>query len=269
MNSRSSRARLFGASVVGVLATLSLMPTTAAASGPSASSAQQHLTVVYRAGEPLRDSTVRTVAGTPTADGGCVFRLPSLSLAAGQHAIESRQLSTDFTTCTTAVETGVPTTSSDASSGPALDARSGVTTDSPASGDTILATASAYYRVWWEDVINLRVTETRSNISWGYNGSCTTSVSGYGYWWWRSGTGWLRSSYGKNQSRTCSVAKVWSDATYKNGAFCWPGTVWNYYDNVEVRGWYNGTLGGSVYRTWTTYPFACPTLHWHQQLVRT
>jgi hypothetical protein len=145
-------------------------------------------------------------------------------------------------------ETGVPTTRSDASSGPALDARSGVTTDTPASGETILAAASAYDRVWWKDVVNLKVTETRSNITWGYNGSCTTSVSGSGYWWWRSGTGWLSSSYGKNQSRTCSVAKAWSDATYKNGAFCWPGTVRNYYDSVEVRGWYNSGCVGAPHR---------------------
>jgi hypothetical protein len=45
--------------------------------------------------------------------------------------------------------------------------------------------------------------------------------------------------------------------------------VRTYYDNVEVRGWYQGGLGGSVYRTRTTDPYICPALHWHQQLRRT
>ena len=39
--------------------------------------------------------------------------------------------------------------------------------------------------------------------------------------------------------------------------------------NVELRVWYNSTLGGSVARIWTTYSFACPTLHYHQELRRT
>ena len=51
--------------------------------------------------------------------------------------------------------------------------------------------------------------------------------------------------------------------------FCWPGTVWSYYDNVTVAGRYNGYLVGWVDRTWTTYPFACPTLQYHTQLKRT
>jgi hypothetical protein len=51
--------------------------------------------------------------------------------------------------------------------------------------------------------------------------------------------------------------------------FCRGGRVRTYYDNVEVRGWYQGGLGGSVYRTPTTDPYICPALHWHQQLRRT
>lgn len=277
MRRSRARNRLLILGVLGILATLTLVPDTAAgATTQPSGTADKHVVVTpERDAKPLLKSTFKTIKGKATVDGGCSFRFPPLKLGPADTALESRQVSTDFTDCTTVVETGIPVEPSNASS---RDEAEG-TSDTERIGrleaprgpgqEAVLAVASAYFRVWWEDVINVRVTETRSNITWGYNGTCTTSVSGSGYWWWRSGTGWLRHAYGKNQSRTCSVAKVWSDATYKNGAFCWPGTVWNYYDNVEVRGWYNGTLGGSVARTWTTYPFACPTLHYHQQLRRT
>ena len=128
--------------------------------------------------------------------------------------------------------------------------------------------SSAYYKVWWEDVINLKVTEAKSNISWAYNGSCVTAASGSLDTWWLTASGWSKYSSGSWVTTGCASRKVYSDATFKNAAFCWPGTVWNYYDDVTVQGTATNGLSGWVSSTWTTYPFACPTLHYRTQLTR-
>src|SRR5262245_36306454 len=86
--------------------------------------------------------------------------------------------------------------------------------------------------------------------------------------WWRSGSGWTKYSSKAVIYRACSPSTVRTDTTYRNGAFCWPGVVWNVNQDVEVRAWNNGALGGSVGSTYAIYAFACPTLHWKQFLVR-
>jgi hypothetical protein len=219
---------------------------------------------------PLADAHRYTLRGARTADGlGCRFQPPALELPPGKTAIAARQVSVDHDSCTSQVEVGTPTGPLDKEPADGQRSSGGVASRKWAKAASPRASETAYFRVWWEDVVGLKVTEVRSNIAWNYNGTCVTSHTSGWYNYWRTGTGWRRISHGTNSSRTCSAAKVWSDATYHNSIFCAGGTVRNYYDNVEVRGWYNGTLGGSVARTWTTYPYICLALHWHQELRRT
>jgi hypothetical protein len=258
-----------------LLSSTLLIATAAAAHEPDAAATSVAAGPTHKASEsPLADAYRYTLKGARTADGlGCRFQLPALELPPGKTAIASRQVSVDHATCTSQVEVGTPTeplgkepSDGRRSTGSARSTQARGAGSAPMS---VLASETAYFRVWWEDVVGLKVTEVRSNIAWSYNGSCVTSASGSYYNYWRTGTGWRRDSYGSWVSRTCSVAKVWSDATYHNSIFCAGGTVRNYYDNVEVRGWNTGGLGGSVYRTWTTYPYICIALHWHQELRRT
>jgi hypothetical protein len=280
--------RLLQAIVLAILLlVISLAVAPVAQAEPSSpDSSAGHLVVNYtdnNIGEPpLLNSTQTTVQGTHTPDGrGCRFPFPDLKLAASQQMIAAQLVSTDYTTCTEAVKIGTPASTSTDNSGmdsasqaatartaPAAGAKTSAKADADSAATLATGSGSAYFAVRWFDVVGLQVTGTRSNVSWAWNGSCVTASSGSGSYYWRSGTGWLRDSYDAYIYKYCSHSTVRTDAVYKNGAFCWPGTVWNYNYDVEVRAWYNGTLGGSVGSTYTTYPFACPTLHWKQYLVR-
>jgi hypothetical protein len=225
----------------------------------------------------LDDSTLAWHKGEPSGDGGCVFSVPELVLPEGASEVAQRQVATNYTTCEVLVETGTPTPESQPAELPPSEVSSesgrdltgsaeldaGVLPDGVRSGG---ASASAYYRIWWEDVVNLWVTKTTRSIWWNYDFSKVTSSEGAWLYEWRSGSGWLKHSNSQWSSLTSARHKYYSDVTYKNGAFCWPGTVWNYYDNQYVQGTAGGARSGSYTNTWTTYPFACPTLHFHTQL---
>lgn len=227
--------------------------------------------VSYAHDDALQNSKVETLQGTKLKGGGCAFKFPGLELGPDESAIESRQLSTNFKECSTVIETGVPTDGQEDSY--PLDGTGETETplvpNPKPQQKRAAAGASGFYRVWWEDVINLKVTEVKSEIAWTFNGTCVTSASGSAYYWWRSGTGWLKDGSNSWISDGCASRAVNTDAVYKNGAFCWPGTVWNYYSDVVVRGRNDGSIGSSLNDTWTTYPFACPTLHYHSELKKT
>ena len=241
-----------------------------AAAAPTASP-DGALVVRYDNGQPLANATVQTVAGTRADGGGCAFRPPELSLAPGGTAIQARQIETNFSNCTTKIEIGTPRPEVTPGDGTSERELAKSSTGKSGQGDVqVLATSSAgYYKVWWEDVVNIDVHSVKSNVSWVWNGSCTSSSSGSADYWWRSGTGWSKYSSSVYIARSCYQARVYTDTTYRNGAFCWPGTVWSYYDNVTASGRYNGWLYGWVDNTYTTYPFACPTLHFKTELRRT
>lgn len=83
------------------------------------------------------------------------------------------------------------------------------------------AVSSGHYRVWWEDVVNLKVHATRSNIAWMWNGSCVSSASGQSQFEWLSLTGWSRDSYSGPTYTFGSClwgVRVSTSATYRNGA---------------------------------------------------
>jgi hypothetical protein len=254
----------------------------------------------YDNGAPLANAEIMTVTGRKTGDGGCSFEFPDLELAPDDIAIEARQIETNFTDCTTKVEIGTPAATdgqpqsggtsvretikpgapaatrpggiapSPSPGSSATSARSATTSGNGTSAALLATQSTGYWRVWWEDVINLRVHEVKTNVRWSWDGfSCVWGYSGWSDYWWLSGTGWAKDSSNQALFPSCDLADVTSVAVYRNGAFCWPGTVWSVYDNVRAQGRWDGWLLGSVTNTYTTYPFACPTLHWHSELRRT
>lgn len=237
-----------------------------------------HLVEWYGPERELVDSSLAWYQGTRAAPGGCTFTVPDLQLEADQEVIAQRQVATDYTTCEVLVETGLPGPGS-ASTDPPNDEISSeyiwfgdATWDTRMGGDSGLdallggADTSAYYRIWWEDVLNIWVTKTTIDMWWGFNGSFVEYSNGSVYYQWRSGTGWSKYTNSIWTDKTISRHKYYTSVTYRNGIFCWPDTVWNYYSGQHVDGWYNGSRSGGYSSTWTTYPFACPTLHFHTQL---
>ena len=251
--------------------------------------------VTYKNTGVLENAEVLTVNGKTTGDGGCSFEFPNLKLSPNETAIQARQISTDFANCTTKVEIGVPAgaTSTDSKS-----VTESVKAGAPAAGSTTITPTAAplpariktaerlaqptgaaaiaavqstgYYRVWWEDIINLDVHEVKSNVRWSWdNYNCVWGYSGWTNYSWLSASGWSKNSSNQAMFPSCGLADYTSVAVYRNGAFCWPGVVWSYYDNVRAQGRWDGWLLGSVTNTYTTYPFACPTLHWNAELRRT
>ena len=230
-------------------------------------------------GEPiLSNSRIVVVAGTPTSDGGCRLGVPSLELPPGAAAIQARQVSIDFDTCRARFEIGIPAGSAE----PEGSAAESVTVIDREllglfPGDAVGAfsansqtTSTGYWKTWWEDMVHIDVHSVKKWISWSWNGTCVLSASGWTDYWWRSGTGWSKaSSGGWIQTSGCSQRSAWADATYRNGLFCWPGTVWSYYDDVKVTGKKDGSMASSTRATWTTYPAGCPPLHVHSELRKT
>lgn len=254
-----------------VLATVPFaLPSPAAAQdGPPASGGS---IVDYPQAHPLSDATIITVAGARVERGGCTFGIPDLALGAGQSAIEARQIETNFGNCTTKIEIGTPRVRDETPVGGASAselARPRPTARPSSDAASIAAVSSSgYYRLWWDDFIHIKVHEVKSNISWTWDGSCVTASSGSANYWWLTASGWAKNSSSSFIAKTCANSRVYTDASYKNGAFCWPGTVWSFYDNVTVQGQSNGTLAGWTDATWSTYPFACPNLHFHTELKR-
>lgn len=264
--SRAAQA-VMGSAVVTMALLVAPSPASAA---PDVPSGDAPVIVNYHSDRPLQNATVRTLTGIRAAAGGCVFSFPKLELAADQTALEARQIQTNFTDCTTKVETGTPLTAADDVAGGASESQSAVTRGRPQSDGPagINATSSSgYYRVWWEDVIHLRVNEVKTNVSWTWDGSCVTASNGSANYWWLTTTGWYKDSSSVFIARSCDNARVYTDAVYKNSSFC-AGTVTTSYNNVTAQGKYSGTLVGWVDGTSTSYPALCPSLHYHTEIRR-
>ncbi len=163
---------------------------------------------------------------------------------------------------------GAPARPADGSS---IEAPAGVVSGPPATSSAEVSTAatysgSGYERAWFEDVAKLALNEVRSNVSFSYNGSCVTSASGSGYWWWRSGTGWNPpTNKGSWISTTCNNSQVASQADYSNSGFCLGYTSNTHYRGVTVEGRYDGYLFRWVNSWWWN---ACLPFSFHANLVR-
>ena len=261
--------------VVGMLVAVATAMSSVTAVATEQASPAVHDVEVYPPDSSYLNSTKTTISGVRDADGSCTFQPPGLMLGPGQKAVASRQLSADYTDCTTVVETGTPTvlTSPLPAADVQLDTGTSVAATAPASPTVTDAaaathTSQGYYAVHWWDPPGLRVTGTYSYLRWNWNGSCTSATKGWYYTWWRSGTGWRRDSVSSTRYPACTVTKVRTSATYHNSIFCHGATVRNYVVGAEIRGWNSGGMGGSVQRTYTTYPSVCPHLHWTDQLIK-
>jgi hypothetical protein len=233
----------------------------------------------------LSGSQTRTLQGTRSADGACTWSVPTLE---GTN-VEARQISADWSTCTSTIEIGTPQSASDGpdtSDGTAADvpAEIGDEPENPlcvpgdpypvcvaraqtptqtATTSTTADTGRGRYVVGWEDFIHIDVTKVRSHLTWTYDDSCVRSSSGRGSAWWRSGTGWSRVSMSARISYVgaCSTAqRVWTDAFFENTAFC-NNDVYNQYDNVTARGDRYGLLRGWVHATTASHCAGRPDLH--------
>src|SRR5690349_5021026 len=98
---------LVSCAAVAVAGTGAAPPPAPDPSGTSGA-AVQPLVVTYNAPGRLSDVTRTTIRGYPTGTGSCRFAVPKLTRQNGAPPDEARQISTDFTNCTTVVETGTP-----------------------------------------------------------------------------------------------------------------------------------------------------------------
>lgn len=233
-------------------------------------------TIHYPQKERFLDAQITELRGSREGLDGCTFRFPRLRLAPEEHRIAQRQLSVDYETCVTVLEKGIPEAGG-GDTNETLGQRKVVDvapeTSPQPSGDTASAAANTmgagYYRVWWEDVVNLRVHEVKAKMSWIYDGSCINSWYGAMEYWWLALTGWtLRWDDQWTTTTGCNYATVHGHGNFENFQFCPQGSVWSYYRDVFVTARGDGVLVGWYGSTWTTYPLACPTLHYHQELIR-
>lgn len=216
----------------------------------------------------LANPTKATIKGSPDGFGGCRFTFPKLTRPNGAPPVEARQVSTDYSNCTTVVETGTPTSAPGDSpegatgAGPASSSPRAVGKRTLQSRSRAALTDTHHYRVTWYDIVGLTVNWVQSNITATISGTCVTSASGSWNSWWLSGTGWgSHPTYSYINASQCANRAVRTTTKFSNGLFCWPGTVWVYYNNVYVFRSY-AAFSGWVDSTSTQNVFACPPLHW-------
>ncbi len=245
MLQRRSRGWLRAAAVAAAVAITAALPAMTLAAKPAADG------YVYQRTElaALGDARSYVLQGTKVADGRCHYDYPEVRVPAGASAWEVRDVAIDPVRCKKIVEEGVPAepdlklTDGDKRITEAIPETNGATA---AGGEAVTSTASGYNWTWWEDVLGIKVNQDRTNISWAYNGSCSSSGSTSGEWTWAYGTGWEIVSYGGSEYESCSYYRGTTYSTFKNASFCWPlPTVYTYYYYVRAYGYPSGSIGGT------------------------
>jgi hypothetical protein len=237
----------------------------------------------------LANSHFVTNAGERAATGGCHFKGYRLHLEPGGKAVAARQVSIDYDTCTELIEVGTPTRDDEATpAGQYSDATEQAKEPAtPAAVGVDMLTASSYhnvsYHVWWEDPVSADVTKTYANLQFDNIDGCVYNSSGSAYYWWRSSTGWKKLSSSahlyrptqgwcvptSDQPTRSRSAYTQVDSKFQAvSVFCYFLEVNNFYENVTVKGYYDGSVDGWVDDTWVVEPPVCPPLHWHSTLVR-
>lgn len=238
----TGRVRVIGALLTALVLTLGFAPQV------TAGNPNQTGDYVYqeRTPKPLKNAKRSVLQGTRNADGSCHYEYPETSVAAAGGVIEVRDIGIDAKKCRKLIEQGEP---SELPGEPGEgEERITDTIDDSASTESALtlaatSTASGYNWTWWEDVLGIKMTQVRTNISWSYNGSCAQTGSTSGEYYWAYGTGWSIVSYSGSEYETCSYYRGQSVATYKNTSFCWPlPTVYTYYYHVRAFGQENGSI---------------------------
>jgi hypothetical protein len=264
-----SSTRLAVCSLLASCAALAVAGSGAAAPINSDAAANP-LVVGFTTPGKLSDVTRTTIRGYPTGTGSCRFAFPKLTRQNGAPPVEARQVSTDFSNCTTVVETGTP--QSIAGALPSGLSKAGVASranrpETPArTTQTAALTDTHHFRVTWYDIVGFTVNWVQSNITATISGTCVTSASGSWNTWWLSGTGWSSHSVSSFiNAPQCANRQVSTTTSFSNGLFCWPGTVWVYYNGVHVFRSY-AAFSGWVDSTYEQNVFACPPLHWNGSL---
>lgn len=253
--------------VVGLLAA-AVAPAAASSSprGRLAHSLSPAASLVAKNNPRLLDVRHVTVRGT-NSHGTCRFVPPRLTLAPRQKAVEADEISITPANCTSVWQIGTPTRIRHATGLRSSSVRSHGRHAPRGVSPATLYSGSGYEYAWTTDIVNITLTSDQTNISWAWDNSCVRAASGSARWTWDNVTGWS-SPYNNGSwiSTNCSYSDVWSQSTFKNGAFCWPSTVYNGYSGVYAEGWYDGSLYGWVNNIW--YNGSCLPLYLHSEIVR-
>lgn len=161
-------------SICSVLASLLVGAGSAVAADPQSSDGYV-FQKVSRA--PLGDSKQSVLEGKRNADGSCHYDYPEITVSEPGVTIEVRDLGIDQARCRKIIEQGV---SAEVPGGPGKGEEQ-ITQEihdlsqTAGSSQSLLATstASGYNWTWWEDILGIKMTQDRTNISWSYNGSCS------------------------------------------------------------------------------------------------
>jgi hypothetical protein len=214
----------------------------------------------------------RSVLQGWAVDGDCHFSLPDLVLAPGGPAQAMQKVSLNEANCQMVIEVGTPVRpvgltqeeggiSHDDEPMPEGDFKEEETASRLSSG-----CGSAYHLVWWEDIVTQDVNKVRPEVDFCWNGSCATYGGGNVHYWWLILTGWGRGNYSSTYSNPCAFAKVTGNAVYVNYAFC--GNIpWVevHYNSINIYGFYNGVISGTLSSTWVEGPGLCPPLDWYRE----
>jgi hypothetical protein len=165
---RASRRKVLPVIIIATMLVIPGLPASAQGGGPSDQ-------VEFGDDDPpLANATKVTVKGRRMGNRECAFSIPEMRLAPGERAKAARQVSANFSDCTTVVEIGTPSDGSEkegveqGESSLSMPSKPLRNTQSSAGEIGALAsgTSNAYYRVWWEDVVHIRVNEVKSNMTW-------------------------------------------------------------------------------------------------------
>ena len=241
---KRSRGSLRAAAVLAAGILASVFPAATLAAEPTQAG------YVYQQSElsPLAEARSYVLQGTRLTDGRCHYDYPDVKVPAEAAAWEVRDIAIDPVHCRKIVEEGIPgdpdpvLADGDKRITEAVRETKGVAT----SGEAVTSTASGYNWTWWEDVVGIKVNQDRTNISWSYNGTCSSSGSTSGEWSWNYGSGWQIVSYSGSEYESCSYYRGTTVSHFKNTSFCAPlPTVHTYYYYVRAYGYPSGSIGGS------------------------
>lgn len=170
-----------------------------------------------------------------------------MTLPNGAVGVATQQISTNWSNCTTVVESGTLLSPPPAAGpgGASSVAANGFAPAGAAATEPVRRPAHAtstnthHFRVTWYDPVNLTLNWMQSNITATVSGSCVTSASGGANDYWETATGWKHdgplSSYEDSNYWSCSGRAIQSYDSFDNSVFCYPDDIWTVYNGVECR----------------------------------
>lgn len=215
----------------------------------------------------LANRSTSILSGKKLANGACRYANVDAETEVPLDGWVERTIALDPDGCRKLIEAGTPTIVSPAGVDGMESSRSVASPAAPEGpstngGESILSTKSAYIRIFWMDVVNLKVNQDVTQINWTYNGSTVSGGITTGFWNWLSATGW--SKYASNVTGLYGPGSTYyrgqTTSDFKNSSFCWPlPTVYTHYYYVRMWGHPNGTA------TWSQSSDSvdeCFPFHW-------